>query len=144
MTLWSFADFHETFLETSIWICKWVSWWCHNLPTCHIFCTYNLENSNILPKLVIVCSSYQDIFEQTVILHLFKGELRQVSHSHSWNMKFVSFLCTKWMENCEAMTSTHSFAYSYRLVKKCSLNICETSQCHNFLIFQLIFIKFSL
>ena len=31
-----------------------------------------------------------------------------------------SFLGTKYMENCEAMTSsTHSFAYSYRLFKKC-------------------------
>ena len=60
-------------------------------------------------------------------------------------MKFLSFLCTKWMENCEAMTSSpHSFAYSYRLVKKCFLKICETSKCHNFLIFQPIFIRFSL
>ena len=49
------------------------------------------------------------------------------------------------MENCEAMTSsTHSFAYSYWLVKKCFLKICETSKCHNFLIFQPIFIRFSL
>ena len=49
------------------------------------------------------------------------------------------------MENCEVMTSSpHSFAYSYRLVKKCFLKICETSKCHNFLIFQPIFIRFSL
>ena len=41
-------------------------------------------------------------------------------------------------------SSTHSFAYSYRLVKKCFLKICETSKCHNFLIFQPIFIRFSL
>ena len=60
-------------------------------------------------------------------------------------MKFLSFLCTKWMENCEAMTSSpHSFAYSYRLFKKCFLKICKTSKCHNFLIFQPIFIRFSL
>ena len=60
-------------------------------------------------------------------------------------MKFLSFLCTKWMENCEAMTSSpHSFAYSYRLVKKCFLKICEISKCHMFLIFQPIFIRFSL
>ena len=38
---------------------------------------------------------------------------------------------------------TH-FAYSYRLVKKCFVKICETSKCHNFLIFQPIFIRFSL
>ena len=60
-------------------------------------------------------------------------------------MKFLSFLCTKWMGTCEAMTSsTRSFAYSYQLVKKCFLKICETSKCHNFLIFQPIFIRFSL
>ena len=49
------------------------------------------------------------------------------------------------MASSEAMTSsTHSFAYSYGLVKKCFLKICETSQFHNFLIFQPIFIRFSL
>ena len=41
-------------------------------------------------------------------------------------------------------SSPHSFAYSYRLVKKCFLKIRETSKCHNFLIFQPIFIRFSL
>ena len=35
----SFANFQETFLDQSVWICKWVSWWCHRLTTCHIFCT---------------------------------------------------------------------------------------------------------
>ena len=49
------------------------------------------------------------------------------------------------MANSEVVTSsTHSFAYSYRLVKKCFVKICETSKCHNFLIFQPIFIRFSL
>ena len=66
MTLWSFANFHKTFLDQSIWICKWVSWWCHHLTTCHIFCTYKFKKFNILPKLVIVCPSYQDILELTL------------------------------------------------------------------------------
>jgi len=49
------------------------------------------------------------------------------------------------MASSEAMTSsTRSFAYSYRLVKKCFLKICETSKCHNFLNFQPIFFRFSL
>ena len=49
------------------------------------------------------------------------------------------------MKNCEALTSSpHSFAYSYRLVKKCFLKIRETSKCHNFLIIQPIFIRYSL
>ena len=39
---------------------------------------------------------------------------------------------------------THLHIYSYRLVKKCFVKICETSKCHNFLIFQPIFIRFSL
>ena len=41
-------------------------------------------------------------------------------------------------------SSTHSFAYSYGLVKKCFLKICEISKFHNFLIFQPISIRFSL
>ena len=49
------------------------------------------------------------------------------------------------MASSEGMTSsTRSFAYSYRLVKKCFVKICETSKCHNFLICQPIFIRFSL
>ena len=49
------------------------------------------------------------------------------------------------MASSEVITSsTHSFTNSYRLVKKCFVKICETSKCHNFLIFQLIFIRFSL
>ena len=44
------------------------------------------------------------------------------------------------MASSEAMTSsTHSFAYSYRCFQKCFVKICETSKCHNFLIFQPIF-----
>ena len=54
-------------------------------------------------------------------------------------------ICTKYMASSEVMTSsTHSFAYSYRLVKKCFVKICENSKCHNFLTFQPIFIRFSL
>ena len=49
------------------------------------------------------------------------------------------------MASSEVMTSSpHSFACSYRLVKKCFVKICETLKCHNFLIFQPIFIRFSL
>ena len=60
-------------------------------------------------------------------------------------IKIFKILCTKYMASSEAMTSsTHSFAYSYGLVKKCFLEICETWKCHNFLIFQPIFIRFSL
>ena len=60
-------------------------------------------------------------------------------------IKIFQIVCTKYMASSEAMTSsTHSFAYSYGLVKKCFLKICGTSKCHNFIIFQPIFIRFSL
>ena len=147
MRLWSlkFANFHKTFLDQSIWICKWASWWCHRLTTCHIFCTYNFEKFNILRILVIVCPSYQAVLELT-LFYIYSERNWGKSNiliAEIWN--FLSFLCTKWMGNCEAMTSsTRSFAYSYQLVKKCFLKICETSKCHNILIFQPIFIRFSL
>ena len=58
---------------------------------------------------------------------------------------FSNFMYTICMASSEVMTSSaHSFAYSYRLVKKCFVKICETSKYHNFLIFQPIFIRFSL
>ena len=64
-------------------------------------------------------------------------------HKFGQNIKIFKILCTKYMASSEVMTSsTHSFAYSYRLVKKCFVKICET--CHNFLIFQPIFIRFLL
>ena len=47
------------------------------------------------------------------------------------------------MKNCEAMTSTHSFAYSYRLFKKPFIENYENSKFH-ILIFNPISIKFSL
>ena len=67
-------------------------------------------------------------------------------HKFGQNIEFFKNLCTNYMANSEAMTSsTRSFAYiySYRLVKKCFVKICETSKCHNFLIFQPIFIRFT-
>ena len=51
-------------------------------------------------------------------------------------------LSTKYMEICEAMTSTHSFAYSYRLFKKCFVENYENSTLYIFLIFNPIYIKF--
>ena len=42
------------------------------------------------------------------------------------------------------MTSSTHYAYSYRLVKKCFVKVCDTSKCLNFLISQPIFIRFSL
>ena len=48
------------------------------------------------------------------------------------------------MEKSDAMiSSTHSFAYSYRLFKKYFVKNCETSQFHILYIFFQIFIIFS-
>ena len=47
MTFWSFANFQETFLDQSIWICKWVRWWCHRLTIFHSFCTQKWQKIHI-------------------------------------------------------------------------------------------------
>ena len=63
----------------------------------------------------------------------------------SW-LKYEIFVISimKCVENCEEMTSsTHSFEYSYGLVKKCFPKECEISKCHNFLISYPIFIIFA-
>ena len=50
-----------------------------------------------------------------------------------------------YFDNCEVMrSSTHSFAYTYRLFKKCLVDNYEYKQLHIFLIFPPIYIKCSL
>ena len=111
MEFWIVVLFNETFLEQSIWICKWVNWWSYRLTIFHVFCVYNFENFNFLfAQTCKSMSPYQNISEQTLFcIVLFRVNIRQVLLSHSWNMGFSSFLWTKYMENCEAMTSsTHT------------------------------------
>ena len=51
-------------------------------------------------------------------------------------IKIFKIVYTKYMENCEAMTSwPYSFAYLYRLFKKCFVENYENSKFHIFLIF---------
>ena len=58
--------------------------------------------------------------------------------------KIFKILYTKYMENCEAMrSSTHSFAYSYQLFKKCFVENFKNSKFHIFFISYPIYIKFS-
>ena len=40
VTFWNFTFFRKTFLDQSLWIFKWVSWWCHHLT---IFYTFHLQ-----------------------------------------------------------------------------------------------------
>ena len=94
---------------------------------------------------VHVCPSYKDILELALFCiysernygksNILIAEIRNCHFCVQNEWKTVR----QWHHQL-----THSFAYSYRLVKKCFLKICKTSKCHNFLIFQLIFIKFSL
>ena len=42
-----FANFQDTFLDQSIWICKWVRWWCHRLTISHSFCTQKWQKFHI-------------------------------------------------------------------------------------------------
>ena len=140
MTFWSFANFHKTFLDQSIWICKWASWWCHRLTICHIFCTSIFEKFNILPKLVIVCFSYQDILELT--LFYISSERNwgksNVLLAEIWN--FCHFciqsewkIVRRWHHQLAHLHihSDWSRTVSWKFVKFC-------------LIFQPIFIRFSL
>ena len=90
--IWHFEISHffrKTLLDQSLWIFKWASWWCHpHIP---------------ISKCIRV----------NIISHLLWVVIRQVLYSHSWNMRFLSFLYMKWIENCEGMTSsTRSFEYS--------------------------------
>ena len=45
MTFWNFTFFRKTFLDQSLWIFKWVSWWCHLLT---IFYTFHYRNDKNL------------------------------------------------------------------------------------------------
>ena len=36
--------FRKTFLDQSLWIFKWASWWCHALTIFHMYCIWNFEN----------------------------------------------------------------------------------------------------
>ena len=91
-----------------------MSWWSHRLTSFHVFsfCIYIVKIFIFWLKHVKACPHIKYI-TANMFLHLF---IRQVLRCHSWNMGFLSFLWTKFMDNYEAMTSsTHSFAYSYRL-----------------------------
>ena len=67
MTFWNFTFFRKTFLDQSLWIFKWVSWWCHRLTICHIYYTWNFENFHIFPDTGKSISLYQNISESTSV-----------------------------------------------------------------------------
>ena len=63
VTFWNFTFFRKTFLDQSLWIFKWVSWWCHRLTICHIYYTWNSENFHFFPDTGKSISLYQNISE---------------------------------------------------------------------------------
>ena len=73
--------FIETFLEQSISIGKWVSWWCHRLTIFHVFCSQKCENPifqlwesktcliSTLNKCTLMFASY---FDMETCFHMFE------------------------------------------------------------------------
>ena len=113
MTFWNFKFFRKTLLDQSLWIFKWASWWWF-IPS-QIFHVYiwNFEKFSVLAHTGKNISPYQNVSRVNIISHLLWVVIRQVLYSHSWNIRFLSFLYMKWIENCEGMTSsTRSFEYS--------------------------------
>ena len=142
MIFWISIIFIEIFLEQSIWLCKWVSCWCHRLSIFHVFCSQKLWKSHISATRMQnnVCS---DIFWYGDMHVLFTCLSKEQTNNR--NVQIVIYFYTKYMENCEAMrSSTHSFAYSYWVFKKYFVENYENSKFHIFLIFYPIYIKFSL
>ena len=79
--------------------------------------------------------------------HLLWVVIRRVLYSHSWNLRWLSFLYMKWIENCEGMTIINLLYLNIQqgLVKKCfPKRSWESAKCHNFLISYPIFIIFAL
>ena len=142
MKFWISIIFNKTFLEQSIWICKWVSWWCHRLTIFHGFCsqkwrkshTFQLRESKtcLISTMNNVCSGI--FLDGEMLIHVWAKQIKK-----------FKILYTQCMENCQAMTSsTHSFAHSYLLFMKCFTENYKNSKFHIFLMFYPIYIKFSL
>ena len=116
------------FFEQSIWICKWVSWWC-NPSLFSIYFAHNILKMChylFLLKHVKACPHIINISEQTLFciysvisvwtygkFYFFKAEI--------WN--FNNFLWTKLMENCEAMTWSHHQLRTLFAYIDCSRNV---------------------
>ena len=68
MTFWNFTFFRKTFLDQSLWIFKWVSWWCHHLT---IFYTFHLQNW------------------QNLIFQLWECKPCLISTQNKWEIMFI-------------------------------------------------------
>ena len=83
-----------------------MSWWCHRLTICHTYYTYNFEIFHFIFYRYIQVKAHPSIKAYIRIntssqSHLFGVDKRQSLLSNSWNMRFLSFLQMKCVENCE-------------------------------------------
>ena len=140
MTFWNFTFFRKTFLDQSLWIFKWASWWCHTPHNFSYILYMKFWNGSYRSKHIPISKCIR----VNIISHLLWVVIRQVLYSHSWNMRFLSFLYMKWIEICEGMTSSiaHLNIHKYDWSSQCFPQKCEISKCHYFLISYPIFIIF--
>ena len=101
----------------------WASWWCHRVTI--KFCAQKWQRFNISAINVRLANSFLNRCRIMLTpIQLDWGTLSQVL------LNFSKFYVQKYMASSEAMTSsTRSFAYSYRLVKKCiseNLRNCQS------------------
>ena len=142
MKFWIFVIFKLAKHFLNSW-CEYANEWVDDLIASQFSMYFVYKIVKILLIFAQKCKSMY--LYQNSILHFFRVDIRQVIHSHSWNMGFSSFLWSTYMANCEAMTSsTHSFAYSYWLLKKCFDENYSNKKFHIFLILYMIYITFSL
>ena len=114
--LWSFVIFHKTFLEHSIWICKWVSWWSHLLTFSiyfeykiflFFFCVCFFLCFFFLLKYVKVCPHFQ-IYHSKHYFAWFRVDIKQLLPSHGWNNYVIFFFSLKIVRQWH-----HQLIYSY-------------------------------
>ena len=129
MTFWISVIFIETFLEQSVWICKWVSWWCHPITIFDILGSQKLWKSHISATESKTCliSTLNKCRIMFALKYFDMGACFYMFEQKKVKMFKISY--TKHMENCEAMrSSAHPLAYSYWLFTKCFFENYENSK----------------
>ena len=112
-TFWNFTFFRKTFLDQSLWIFKWASWWCHALTIFSYVLYMKFRKILIISSYWLKSYPISTYIRVNIFSHLLWVVIRQVLYFHSGNMRFLSYLYMKLIENCEGMTSsTRSFEYS--------------------------------
>ena len=139
MKLWSCVIFNGAFLEKLIWICKWVSWWCHRLTIFHIFVYKIIEIFHFLAETGKSISPYQNKYIRANIIFCIYSECIY----SKFYFLIASFLWTNLME--KIVSQWHHQLISLHIHMECLRNVSwklQNSKCHNFLIFHPIYIYF--